>query len=201
MHTGRHKDTQTGRQIDVAAPEHWSGALSPPELYPSDPKSPPTTFLVLTNLGSFDLETCLAEQVRFYSKGQHRFVTDRHRQTDFAARAHRHSNHRVTRMVQNHYQLLCINQFKCFDLGTSLLQAWLSRPSFCENLCLWQLPITSGKHIKHYMGLDTTKPVFRGANNKGADQSAHSRRLISAFVILFVESILSKLARSKISSF
>ena len=50
-----------------------------------------STFLVLTNLGSFYLETAPAEQVMFYSKGQYRFVTDR--RTDFAARAHRHSNH------------------------------------------------------------------------------------------------------------
>ena len=37
------------------------------------------------------------------------------------------------------------------------------------------------------MGLDARKPVFGGrgggaANNKGADQPAHSRSLISAFV-------------------
>ena len=37
------------------------------------------------------------------------------------------------------------------------------------------------------------------ANNKGADQPAHPRRLISAFVIHLLESIKSRLARSKIS--
>ena len=41
----------------------------------------------------------------------------------------------------------------------------------------------------------TRENLFRGfANNKGADQPAHPRRLISAFVILFLESIISKLA-------
>ena len=39
------------------------------------------------------------------------------------------------------------------------------------------------------------KPYLRGfANNKGADQPAHPRRLISAFVIRCLESIISKLA-------
>ena len=38
------------------------------------------------------------------------------------------------------------------------------------------------------------------ANNTGADQPAHSRSLISAFVIHLLESILSKLATSEISN-
>ena len=39
------------------------------------------------------------------------------------------------------------------------------------------------------------------ANNKGADQSAHPRILISTFVIHSLESIISRLATSKISLF
>ena len=39
------------------------------------------------------------------------------------------------------------------------------------------------------------------ANNNGADQPAHPRGLISAFVIRFLESIISKPATSEISSF
>ena len=39
------------------------------------------------------------------------------------------------------------------------------------------------------------------ANNKGADQPAHPRRLISANVIHLLESFLSKLATSDISIF
>ena len=38
-------------------------------------------------------------------------------------------------------------------------------------------------------------------NNTGADQPAHPRRLISAFVIRFLESIISKLATGEISIF
>ena len=38
-------------------------------------------------------------------------------------------------------------------------------------------------------------------NNKGADQPAHPRSLFSAFVILFLESMISNLATSEISLF
>ena len=39
------------------------------------------------------------------------------------------------------------------------------------------------------------------ANNKGTDQPAHARRLISTFVIRFSESITCKLATGEISNF
>ena len=39
------------------------------------------------------------------------------------------------------------------------------------------------------------------ANNEGADQPAHPHRLISAFVIRFLESIISRLATREISIF
>ena len=38
------------------------------------------------------------------------------------------------------------------------------------------------------------------ANNKGIDQPAHLRSLISAFVICFLESFISRLATSEISN-
>ena len=42
------------------------------------------------------------------------------------------------------------------------------------------------------------KTCFRGfANNTGADQPAHPRSLISAFVFRFLESIISRLATSE----
>ena len=39
------------------------------------------------------------------------------------------------------------------------------------------------------------------ANNKGADQPAHPRSLISTFIIQILESIISKLATGEISIF
>ena len=46
------------------------------------------------------------------------------------------------------------------------------------------------------------KTCLRGfANNKGADQPAHTRSLISTFVIGYLESIISRLASSEISTF
>ena len=41
----------------------------------------------------------------------------------------------------------------------------------------------------------------RFANNKGADQPAHPRSLISAFIICFLETTISKLATSESSIF
>ena len=52
------------------------------------------------------------------------------------------------------------------------------------------------------MGLVARKPAFGGfVNNTGADQPAHPHSLISAFVICFLVSIISKLATSEISIF
>ena len=52
------------------------------------------------------------------------------------------------------------------------------------------------------MGRDTRKPVFGGfANNTGADQPAHPRSLISAFVIPFLESTIFDLESGKVSIF
>ena len=48
----------------------------------------------------------------------------------------------------------------------------------------------------------TQEPVFGGMrNNKGADQPALPRRLISTFVMYLLESIIPRLATSEISIF
>ena len=53
-----------------------------------------------------------------------------------------------------------------------------------------------------YVGPRREKTCLRGfANNTGADQPAHPRSLISAFVIRVLESTISKLATSEISTF
>ena len=51
--------------------------------------------------------------------------------------------------------------------------------------------------VRREMGRDVRKPVY----NKGADQPAHPRSLISAFVIRLLENIISRLAMSNISIF
>ena len=58
-------------------------------------------------------------------------------------------------------------------------------------------------HLTYFMnGPRCEKTCLRGfANNKGADQPAHLRRLISAFVIRFLESIVCKLETGEISIF
>ena len=51
-------------------------------------------------------------------------------------------------------------------------------------------------------GPQLEKTCLRGfANNTGADQPAHPRSLISAFVIRFLESIMCKLATGEFSIF
>ena len=63
-------------------------------------------------------------------------------------------------------------------------------------LCFDQIVIQWMKLYGPHRG----KTCLRGfANNTGADQPAHPRRLISAFVIRFLKSIISKLATSKIA--
>ena len=56
--------------------------------------------------------------------------------------------------------------------------------------------------VSNYMGRDVRKPILGGfVNNTGADQPAHPRSLISAFVIHFLESTTSRLSTSKIPIF
>ena len=52
------------------------------------------------------------------------------------------------------------------------------------------------------MGLNVRKPVLGGGwggNNKGADKTARMRRLVCAFVVGLLESIISNMATSNIS--
>ena len=59
-------------------------------------------------------------------------------------------------------------------------------------------PIT----VSHIYGPRHKKTCLREfANNTGADQPAHSRRLISAYVIRLLESIICKLATGELSIF
>ena len=62
----------------------------------------------------------------------------------------------------------------------------------------------TSSHLKQILitGPRREKTCLRGfANNKGADQPAHPRSLISAFVIRILDSIISKLATGEISIF
>ena len=64
----------------------------------------------------------------------------------------------------------------------------------CESACLVVNQNTVGPRRE--------KTCLQGfVNNTGADQPAHPRRLIGAFVIRVLESTISKLATSEISTF
>ena len=49
------------------------------------------------------------------------------------------------------------------------------------------------------MGLDVRKPDFVACEPQGADQPAHPCSLMSTFVILFLEIIMTTLAKCKLS--
>ena len=67
--------------------------------------------------------------------------------------------------------------------------------------CLRSVVMAFTDHT-HYMGLDARKICLRGfANNKGADQPAHPDSLNSALVIRLLDTIISRLATGKISTF
>ena len=75
----------------------------------------------------------------------------------------------------------------------------LRRCAGCCVFCFSQTPEDRFSHVKDHMGLDATKRVLEGvANNTGADQPPLACSLISAFVIRFLNSIISKLALSEI---
>ena len=66
--------------------------------------------------------------------------------------------------------------------------------------------ITNSLAATHYISLPygpRRKKTYLSwfAYNKGADQPAHPRRLVSAFVIHFLESVISKLDTGEISIF
>ena len=66
----------------------------------------------------------------------------------------------------------------------------------------WTVPIDNDGQIHLAYGLRREKACLRGVvNNTGTDQPTHPRSLISAFVIPFLENIISRLATSEISIF
>ena len=81
---------------------------------------------------------------------------------------------------------------------------------FCKNILFIHVKhkhiviheLTNENQYHTQFGPRREKTCLRGfANNTGADQPAHPRSLISAFVIRFWESIICKLASGEISIF
>ena len=55
-------------------------------------------------------------------------------------------------------------------------------------------------NIQYGLSRDMTKPVLPYANNKGADQPAHPRSLISTFVVRCLDSKIPLLVIAEIST-
>ena len=77
------------------------------------------------------------------------------------------------------------------QLGRVLWQIFLL---YLQNVVKLQNALAS-----RHMSLVMRKPVLPYANNNGADQLAHPRSLISAFVVRFLDSIIPLVSISKIS--
>ena len=101
-------------------------------------------------------------------------------------------------MLQNQFSIRQFRLAKCsffIHNSTPYINPMLDsrigpRFSDCMNMCTYQLAY----------GPRREKPCLRRfANNTGADQPAHPRSLISAFVIRYLESIICKLATGEIS--
>ena len=89
--------------------------------------------------------------------------------------------------------MLMFNDFAIFSFGSGFVP--------------WNGPILGkfgGGPYEEHLGkfIWALKTCLQGyANNKGADQPSHPRRLVSAFVIGLLENIISRLATSEISIF
>ena len=75
-------------------------------------------------------------------------------------------------------------------------------PLVCNSLLRTTTKKKEDNSVEKYTWASTRENLSSGVCvNKGADQHSHTRRLISAFVIRFKESILFRLATSEISIF
>ena len=98
--------------------------------------------------------------------------------------------------------ILCFNNSRIYDKD-------LDSKIYFSPRCLGCCQFWGGASVVVYslfvvdpMWASTQENLSLGCtNNKGADQPAHPRRLISAFVIRFFKSIISKVAWSEISMF
>ena len=96
--------------------------------------------------------------------------------------------------------VFCLFVLILYVLVNNLTHGYHSCSFYYTSLWTWWL---SWSCDQDHLGLTTEKSVFRGVvSNKGADQPAHlCSSLISAFVILFLENVIPKLATSEFSIF
>ena len=76
-----------------------------------------------------------------------------------------------------------------------MIFAKIGKLSLAISLCLWiyKMPLQQKKKV--WASIHENLALFY-VNNKGADQPAHLRSLISTFVIRYLDSIISKLDTS-----
>ena len=98
-----------------------------------------------------------------------------------------------------------ILRIACFDLNCPLftyLDFWHRLSSIVLATRRWTLHSPYGTHHNHNMSIIMRKPVYAMMQTtKTADQPAHLRSLISAFVVRSQDSIIAILSKSKVSGF
>ena len=103
-----------------------------------------------------------------------------------------------TKTVVNHIYVLKIIRLTMTSMSfmpkpfSSFVNNGADQPAWvCSVIIMFLIP---EKNNKLNLGIDERNLSSGIANNKGTDQPAHPRSLISAFVIYLLESIISKLA-------
>ena len=101
--------------------------------------------------------------------------------------------HNITAFKSVRYFLYIPSVIPCSISATHMIL-------FIYPLCNFlSFPISNRLLMPLYGPLHEKTCLWGFANNKGADQPVHPHSLISTFVICLLESIISKLAKSKIS--
>ena len=84
-----------------------------------------------------------------------------------------------------------LNYFTCMQSQPDTVVMWVKN--------CWKRRKTQQQHARSYIGAASWENLFIPyANNKGANQPANSRSLISAFVVRCLDSVISLLAIDKI---
>ena len=100
---------------------------------------------------------------------------------------------------------LCNNSCKLLDAQISKVFSYNSSIFSLKDKVLFYFGYKNQKHSQKisdycsHMSHVVRKPVLPYANNKGTDQPAHLRRLISAFVVCWLDSIIPQHATTEIS--
>ena len=85
------------------------------------------------------------------------------------------------------------------DAAQMVKQSQLSQKTLKQSQSFWQVLIVFNTNVQISWATPWENLFLPYANNKGADQPAHPRSLISSFVVCCLDSIIHILTKSKVS--